>query len=70
MNEDQNPISKIVEIVGFKNEPEYIYHVRVNTTTQSAIHEMDKLLNSGVFKCQFIISDMNLEITGMKDATI
>jgi hypothetical protein len=59
-----NPIDKIVEIVGFKNDPAYIYHVKLNTISQMDIKKMDEILNSGVFKCQFIISDTNVEITG------
>lgn len=60
-------LSKIVEIVGFKNDPAYIYHVKLNTVSQSDIQKMDELLNSGVFKCQFIISDMNVEISGNEE---
>ena len=59
-----NPLDKIIKIVGFKNDPAYIYHVKLNTVSQSDIQKMDELLNSGVFKCQFIISDMNVEISG------
>jgi hypothetical protein len=62
--EDNLVLSKIVELVGFKNDPAYIYHVKLNTVSQSDIQKMDELLNSGVFKCQFIISDMNVEIKG------
>lgn len=62
--EDNLVLSKIVELVGFKNDPAYIYHVKLNTVSQGDIQKMDELLNSGVFKCQFIISDMNVEIKG------
>jgi hypothetical protein len=62
--EDNLVLSKIVELVGFKNDPAHIYHVKLNTVSQSDIQKMDELLNSGVFKCQFIISDMNVEIKG------
>lgn len=62
--EKVNPLDKIVEIVGFKNDPGYIYHIKLNTVSQSDIRKMDELLNGGVFKCQFIISDTNVEIKG------
>ena len=62
--EDNLVLSKIVELVGFKNDSAYIYHVKLNTVSQSDIQKMDELLNSGIFKCQFIISDMNVEIKG------
>lgn len=62
--EDNLVLSKIIEIVGFKNDSAYIYHVKLNTVSQMDIKKMDEILNSGVFKCQFIISDTNVEIVG------
>lgn len=62
--EDNLVLSKIVELVGFKNDSAYIYHVKLNTVSQMDIKKMDEILNSGIFKCQFIISDTNVEIKG------
>lgn len=54
----------IKEITGFKNDPDMIYHVRVNTHDQKILHMVDDYLNNCDYDCSFIVSDLDIEIIG------
>lgn len=57
-------LENIKEIVGFKDDPDMIYHVKVNSTDQEVLQMVNKYLQNCDYKCSFIVSDLNIEITG------